>query len=208
MQFECWNDQDNKAAVLNAHPARHPFLLNQLFRVSTTFKSWVIDSANSNLMYEKAQNCLSALSVRLGTQNYFFGDIPCTIDATVFGHLVLQLKAPLPNPVLSKIIMQHPNLVSYVDRILALYFNPSVPLPPAAGGPPKTTNISYPIRLPTTQSPHLRAAAHLQQATSSLKETTLMENSAHFLALSAVSAFIFSLPLIRDIYDNIRKDDN
>ncbi|XP_075763419.1 metaxin-1 isoform X2 [Pelodiscus sinensis] len=90
-------------------------------------------------MYREAQECLSLLSQRLGTQKFFFGDSPASLDAWVFSHLAPLLKAKLPNGRLQQHLRSLPNLCDYCAAILSLYFPwdggdapPSAPRPPAS----------------------------------------------------------------------------
>ncbi|PAV84605.1 hypothetical protein WR25_26282 [Diploscapter pachys] len=65
-----------------------------------------------------AKDQLRALSVLLGDKDYFFGDIPTTVDATAFGHLAQLVYTPQFDPEGKKYMEQcTPNLVSFVERI-------------------------------------------------------------------------------------------
>ncbi|KAL4227904.1 metaxin 1 [Mactra antiquata] len=46
-------------------------------------------------VYRDAKDCLTYLSHKLGDQNYFFGDMPSSLDAIVFGYIAPLLNAPL-----------------------------------------------------------------------------------------------------------------
>ncbi len=49
-------------------------------------------------VYENARGFYEALSLRLGDHNaYFFGENPHILDAIVFGHLSVHLRARLPD---------------------------------------------------------------------------------------------------------------
>jgi glutathione S-transferase len=61
---------------------------------------------------------LKALSTQLGDKNFFFGDIPSTLDATAFGHLVQFTDTPINSDKIKTFIEQEtPNLISFVKRI-------------------------------------------------------------------------------------------
>jgi len=61
---------------------------------------------------------IDAISQLLGSNRYFLGTThPCTIDCTVFGHLVQLLYIPMAVPQKSYIQQHCQNLVQFVDRI-------------------------------------------------------------------------------------------
>uniref|UniRef100_A0A671NV89 Metaxin n=1 Tax=Sinocyclocheilus anshuiensis TaxID=1608454 RepID=A0A671NV89_9TELE len=59
---------------------------------------------------------------RLGSQKFFFGDSPSSLDAYVFAHLAPLLKIRLPNGKLQQHLNSLNNLQQYCSNILALYF--------------------------------------------------------------------------------------
>lgn len=91
---------------------------------------------DSKIAYEEAERCYKALATKLGSKSYFYGNEPTTLDAVVFGFLATQFIPELPVRNLHYLILQHDNLVNFVNRILKTYFsaaNPVLPDPePAA----------------------------------------------------------------------------
>ncbi|NXY25790.1 MTX1 protein, partial [Atrichornis clamosus] len=92
-------------------------------------------------LYREARECLTLLSQRLGSQKFFFGDSPASLDALVFSRLAPLLKAKLPNGKLQQHLKSLQNLCNYCTSILSLYFpwdggESSDPLtgPPRAAG--------------------------------------------------------------------------
>uniref|UniRef100_UPI00398F055E metaxin-1b n=1 Tax=Pristiophorus japonicus TaxID=55135 RepID=UPI00398F055E len=73
-------------------------------------------------IYKEARECLTLLSQRLGSQKFFFGDSPSSLDAIVFGHLAPLLKAKLPNSKLQQHLRSLDNLCTLCTSILGLYF--------------------------------------------------------------------------------------
>nr|CAD7257576.1 unnamed protein product [Timema shepardi] len=69
-----------------------------------------------------AMKCLNALSTHLGTQVFFLGGSPTSLDAVVFAHLAPLLKAPLPSVALQKHLKKCGNLVKFVERVIKEYF--------------------------------------------------------------------------------------
>ncbi|XP_032700985.1 metaxin-1 [Lontra canadensis] len=90
-------------------------------------------------LYHEARECLTLLSQRLGSQKFFFGDAPASLDAFVFGYLALLLQAKLPSGKLQAHLRGLQNLCAYCTHILSLYFpwdGAEVPLPrPTPAGP-------------------------------------------------------------------------
>jgi metaxin len=74
-------------------------------------------------LLKEAQRCLTMLSEKLGTQEFFFGRQPTSLDAVVFSYLAPMMKVPFPN---FHHIQAHlkacDNLTSFTNRILLKYF--------------------------------------------------------------------------------------
>ena len=64
---------------------------------------------------------VDALSVQLGERDFFLGDRPSSIDATVYGALHGLLDCTLDSP-LKRAAEARPNLRAYVDRVTARLF--------------------------------------------------------------------------------------
>jgi glutathione S-transferase len=64
---------------------------------------------------------VDALSDWLGDRDWFVTDRPTKADATAFGLLAVSIRSPLPTPVCTY-ARTKPNLVAFVDRVLATYF--------------------------------------------------------------------------------------
>ncbi|NXV78929.1 MTX1 protein, partial [Atlantisia rogersi] len=99
-------------------------------------------------LYRDARECLTLLSQRLGSQKFFFGDSPASLDAFVFSRLAPLLKAKLPNGKLQQHLKSLQNLCNYCTSILSLYFPwdggerqlPTVPRGEAEDDPHKRRN--------------------------------------------------------------------
>ncbi|KAM8794319.1 metaxin-1 [Eudromia elegans] len=87
-------------------------------------------------LYRDARECLTLLSQRLGSQKFFFGDSPASLDALVFSRLAPLLKAKLPNGKLQQHLKSLHNLCNHCAAILSLYFPWDGGEPPA--GVPRT----------------------------------------------------------------------
>jgi len=64
---------------------------------------------------------VDALSDWLGDREWFVTDHPTKADATAFGLLAVSIRSPLPTPTCAY-ARSKPNLVAFVDRVLARYF--------------------------------------------------------------------------------------
>ncbi|KAL7887522.1 hypothetical protein AOLI_G00052430 [Acnodon oligacanthus] len=73
-------------------------------------------------LYRDAQECMNLLSQRLGSNKFFFGDSPSSLDAYVFGHLAPLLKIKMPSSRLQQHLKSLDNLNSFCCNVLSLYF--------------------------------------------------------------------------------------
>ena len=73
-------------------------------------------------IYQIANKTFQALSNILGDTPYFFGDTPCTFDATTFGFLTQFISVSLDNET-NDLARQYSNLVDYCQRINDLYYD-------------------------------------------------------------------------------------
>ncbi|XP_004403012.1 PREDICTED: metaxin-1 isoform X2 [Odobenus rosmarus divergens] len=97
-------------------------------------------------LYQEARECLTLLSQRLGSQKFFFGDAPASLDAFVFGYLALLLQAKLPSGKLQAHLRGLQNLCAYCTHILSLYFpwdGAEVPPPRQTPAGPETEEEPY-----------------------------------------------------------------
>ncbi|XP_060777831.1 metaxin-1a isoform X2 [Neoarius graeffei] len=73
-------------------------------------------------LYSDALECMNLLSQRLGSNRFFFGDSPSSLDAYVFGYLAPLLKIRLPSSGLQQHLKTLDNLTKFCSNILSLYF--------------------------------------------------------------------------------------
>ncbi|XP_022672411.1 metaxin-1-like isoform X1 [Varroa destructor] len=64
-----------------------------------------------------ARECFLALSEKLGSSQYFFGNKATSFDAFLFARLSFVLKIPVPNANLVSHLKTFPNLVEFVNKI-------------------------------------------------------------------------------------------
>lgn len=98
-----------------------------------------------------AESVCSAVSLRLGSGPFLFGERASSLDAIAFGYLAVALHAPLPDTTLRDCVQAHPNLVSFVQRVLRDYFHSDARAPPAVVVQPldgRFVGWSVPIAVP------------------------------------------------------------
>uniref|UniRef100_A0A8D3AE23 Metaxin n=1 Tax=Scophthalmus maximus TaxID=52904 RepID=A0A8D3AE23_SCOMX len=177
-----WVDAENYANLTRPwFASRSPFPLNFLVpccHANTALSRILLTKGEAPLhriaevegkIYSDAKECLNLLSYRLGAANYFFGDLPTSLDAFVFGFVAPLRKANLPSSPLQSHLSQLENLTRFCDTILAVYFSSDHPCP-----------------LPPVQE---TMDANLQKLTQLVnKESNLIEK--------VLSAFLFSLSFL------------
>ncbi|XP_064608299.1 metaxin-1-like [Liolophura sinensis] len=73
-------------------------------------------------IYQDAKECLNHLSYKLGDQDFFFGKMPSSLDALVFGYLAPLLKAPFQGSQLQNHLRGCENLTTLCTRVLQRFF--------------------------------------------------------------------------------------
>ncbi|XP_075440619.1 metaxin-1 isoform X2 [Ascaphus truei] len=87
-------------------------------------ESWREDDEElEKQLYSDAEECMTLLSQRLGTEKFFFGDSPASLDAHIFSNLVLLMKAKIPSNRLQQHLKSLSNLCHYCTSILSIYFD-------------------------------------------------------------------------------------
>uniref|UniRef100_A0A8D3DWR1 Metaxin n=1 Tax=Scophthalmus maximus TaxID=52904 RepID=A0A8D3DWR1_SCOMX len=137
-----WVDAENYANLTRPwFASRSPFPLNFLVpccHANTALSRILLTKGEAPLhriaevegkIYSDAKECLNLLSYRLGAANYFFGDLPTSLDAFVFGFVAPLRKANLPSSPLQSHLSQLENLTRFCDTILAVYFSSDHPCP-------------------------------------------------------------------------------
>ena len=133
-----WYDQNNYNDFLSGwYSKRLPFPTNffiprslrkdAVAKLEAQFSNKVIESdfkvkTIENSVINEARYCLNLLIEKLGDQNFFFGNHPTPLDASVFSYLALLYKVPTKNSVIQNHINISDPLRNYVDRVLKIYF--------------------------------------------------------------------------------------
>lgn len=69
-----------------------------------------------------ATKCLTSLSVRLGSEKFFLGKSPTSLDAIVYSYIAPLLKVPFQQCALQNHLKACPNLIEFIERISKGYF--------------------------------------------------------------------------------------
>ncbi|XP_053557334.1 metaxin-3 isoform X2 [Bombina bombina] len=130
-----WVDTENYSNVTRPwYASRTPFPLNYYLpgklsreavnRILVTKGQPPLCSLNEveAQIYKDAKECLNLLSNRLGTSQFFFGTLPTSLDAYVFGFVAPLYKVHLPKVHLQEHLKQLSNLCQFCDNIIGSYF--------------------------------------------------------------------------------------
>ncbi|KAJ8915221.1 hypothetical protein NQ315_015444 [Exocentrus adspersus] len=157
-EFAYWLDQRNCDEFTNvwfmkALPIPFNYIHTRRFRDKAVGLMETIYPVECNLEVLKefinrmATDCLSTLSTKLGTNDYFFGVTPSTLDVIAYAYLAPLMKLPFPSTEINSIINMWPNLVNFVKRIDTDYFADLPKQPKYLKQPEKTTSsdddVSY-----------------------------------------------------------------
>lgn len=136
-EFVYWLDQRNSDDFTNlwfmkALPIPFNYVHTRRFKDKALDLLETLYPTETNLdilkefLHRMATECLSALSTRLATSEYFFGTKPTTLDVIVYSYLAPLVKLPFPSNEINNIINMWPNLTNFIKRIDTAYF-PDLP---------------------------------------------------------------------------------
>ncbi|OQR78024.1 metaxin-3-like [Tropilaelaps mercedesae] len=128
LNYSLWCDERNYADVVRPAFARIiTFPMNYtipgkiqrkyLKEMSARFGETANPHDVETRLNREARECLMALSQKLGTSLYIFGNRVTSFDAFLFARLCHALKVPVTNGYLTANLKVFPNLVEYVNRI-------------------------------------------------------------------------------------------
>lgn len=125
--YSRWASEDTwpriKQAFFGSMPAPLKFIVPSLARkdVLSALKKQGMGKHSYNEIKLLSQETFQSLSSILGTQTYFFGEKPCTFDATAFAFLSQHICISLNNPI-NDLAREHSNLVDYCNNMKAQYY--------------------------------------------------------------------------------------
>lgn len=127
MVYSRWMKEDTWPLLKEAFFSSMPFPLKYIVPIlarkgikSALFKQGLGRHTDEEIMLVTQQS-LQALSDVLGDKSYFFGDKPCTFDASAYGVLAQFISSTIDNP-FNDMAKQYTNLVSYCDRMTKQYY--------------------------------------------------------------------------------------
>lgn len=75
-----------------------------------------------SFMFNMSERCFTTLKVKLGGNNYFYGQSPTSLDAMVYAYLAPLIKLPFPNNDIPRLLKTYKELVDFVKRIDTDYY--------------------------------------------------------------------------------------
>ncbi|XP_076309581.1 metaxin-2-like [Tachypleus tridentatus] len=127
--YVCWcHDETFREVTKPRYGSVYPWPLNHILcwrkKKSIQKKLASVQWLDKTLdeVYEEVNNCCHAVSERLGTQKYFFGERPTELDALVFGHFFSIITTPLPDNQLAATVRGYQNLIDLCKRVDEKFF--------------------------------------------------------------------------------------
>ncbi len=117
------NWQQNKQAIFNVLPvlARDCVAFVYQYLIKKQIYGQGAGRLSEDDIFSLAAEDVSALAVFLGEKDYFMGDKPTTIDATIYGFLINIIACPIESP-LKNLVLEQKSLVEYCQRMQTRYF--------------------------------------------------------------------------------------
>lgn len=133
VQYHLWGNAKNSSAVADAYSKIIPFPFGYYNILKLRARATLSQSSRSAPeILSKMETCLQTLRARLARNQYFFGDRPSYLDAVVFAHLVVLVKAGVDCNTTVQSTSAHTRsdflrsddvLLEYVNRIYAKFFS-------------------------------------------------------------------------------------
>ncbi len=127
MVYSRWIKDDTWPLLKEAFFSSMPFPLKYIVPIlarkgikTALFKQGLGRHTDEEIMVI-TERSLQALSTILGDKTYFFGDKPCTFDATVYGVLAQFLSTTIDNP-FNDMAKQYSTLVAYCETMNKRYY--------------------------------------------------------------------------------------
>ncbi|KAJ7775070.1 hypothetical protein B0H16DRAFT_1509435 [Mycena metata] len=96
---------------------------------ATDHKEQIAQTFQRDKIVQTARDCLDIYARFLGTNQFFYHGRLTTLDITVAAHVLLLIKPPFPDTLLSDLLIDsYPTLVGHAERVLEQSFKVSAPL--------------------------------------------------------------------------------
>ncbi|KAF5456355.1 hypothetical protein F2P56_025849, partial [Juglans regia] len=154
-------------------------------------------------IYKRANIAYSALSTRLGEQNFLFENRPSSVDAVFLAHALLTLQALSETSVMRSKLLEHANLVKYAEKLkieLIEAGSSSSSVPYFQSDPPSSTSR----RGPPNWSSKPRSKPKRQKTK---EEKTFRRRAKYFLATQVVAILLF-LSFVSRSDDEVELDED
>jgi glutathione S-transferase len=125
--YSRWVKNDAWKHIKNAYFGSMPFPLNYIvpplarMDVASALKKQGLGKHSEDEITTITQLTFNALSEVLGDKSYFFGEHPCTFDATAFAFLSQFISVSLDTP-FNELARTYANLIAYCNNIRGKYY--------------------------------------------------------------------------------------
>ncbi|MEM0912014.1 MAG: glutathione S-transferase family protein [Pseudomonadota bacterium] len=125
--YSRWLREDTWPTIKQAFFSKMPFPLKHIIPyvarkdLRAALHKQGIGRHSDEEILEITKETYKSMSVLLGDKTFFFGDKPCSFDATVFAFLASAIVVELDNP-FTQVARSYPNLVNYCENIINQYY--------------------------------------------------------------------------------------
>ncbi|BBG92810.1 metaxin-related protein [Prunus dulcis] len=218
IKYELWLGTDGSSAETIYYsdlpwPIGKILFLKQLHKVKQELG---ITKDNSEKIeeqtYKRASLAFGALSSRLEEQNFLFENRPSSLDALFLGQALITLQALPETSVLRSKLLEHENLVRYVDRLKTEFVDAgsssSVPNYPSSAAPRRGPSnwseiLSYSRLVTKGSKPKSKPKREKTK-----EEKSFKRRSKYFLVAQLVSVVLFVTLMARADDAEIELDDD
>ncbi|ONI27314.1 hypothetical protein PRUPE_1G079200 [Prunus persica] len=205
IKYELWLGTDGSSAETIYYsdlpwPIGKILFLKQLHKVKQELG---ITKDNSEKIeeqtYKRASLAFGALSSRLEEQNFLFENRPSSLDALFLGQALITLQALPETSVLRSKLLEHENLVRYVDRLKTEFVDAG-----SSSSVPNYPSSAAPRRGPSNWSSKPKSKPKREKTK---EEKSFQRRSKYFLVAQLVSVVLFVTLMARADDAEIELDD-
>ncbi|VVA39553.1 PREDICTED: metaxin-2 [Prunus dulcis] len=206
IKYELWLGTDGSSAETIYYsdlpwPIGKILFLKQLHKVKQELG---ITKDNSEKIeeqtYKRASLAFGALSSRLEEQNFLFENRPSSLDALFLGQALITLQALPETSVLRSKLLEHENLVRYVDRLKTEFVDAG-----SSSSVPNYPSSAAPRRGPSNWSSKPKSKPKREKTK---EEKSFKRRSKYFLVAQLVSVVLFVTLMARADDAEIELDDD
>ncbi|KAI5348591.1 hypothetical protein L3X38_001478 [Prunus dulcis] len=206
IKYELWLGTDGSSAETIYYsdlpwPIGKILFLKQLHKVKQELGITKDNSAKiEEQTYKRASLAFGALSSRLEEQNFLFENRPSSLDALFLGQALITLQALPETSVLRSKLLEHENLVRYVDRLKTEFVDAG-----SSSSVPNYPSSAAPRRGPSNWSSKPKSKPKREKTK---EEKSFKRRSKYFLVAQLVSVVLFVTLMARADDAEIELDDD